>query len=62
MSAQSSKRDGWALRRRGEACQYPSGRRGPTLIHGIAYQEGKKIADIDVASISDYLKGPDCFV
>jgi len=32
------------------------------LINCVAYQEGKKLADIDVEAISDYVKRPDCFV
>jgi magnesium transporter len=32
------------------------------LINCVAYQEGKKLADIPVAEISDYLQRPDCFV
>ena len=32
------------------------------LINCAAYQEGKKLADIPVADISDYLERPDCFV
>jgi magnesium transporter len=32
------------------------------LINCVAYQEGKKMADISVAAISDYLERPDCFV
>ena len=32
------------------------------LINCVAYQEGKKLADIDVEDISDYLGRPDCFV
>jgi magnesium transporter len=32
------------------------------LINCVAYQEGKKLADIDVEAISDYLGRPDCFV
>jgi magnesium transporter len=32
------------------------------LINCVAYQEGKKLADIPVADISDYLQRPDCFV
>lgn len=32
------------------------------LINCVAYQEGKKLADIPVADISDYLEKPDCFV
>jgi magnesium transporter len=32
------------------------------LINCVAYQEGKKLADIPVADISDYLMRPDCFV
>lgn len=32
------------------------------LINCVAYQEGKKLADIPVAEISDYLGRPDCFV
>ncbi len=32
------------------------------LINCVAYQQGKKLADIEVAAISDYLQHPDCFV
>lgn len=32
------------------------------LINCVAYQEGKKLNDIPVADISEYLKKPDCFV
>ncbi|WP_322043448.1 magnesium/cobalt transporter CorA [Paraburkholderia sp. J67] len=32
------------------------------LINCAAYQGGKKLADIDVEAISDYLKKPECFV
>ncbi|MGY4830549.1 magnesium and cobalt transport protein CorA [Sphaerotilaceae bacterium SBD11-9] len=32
------------------------------LINCVAYQEGKKLADIDVSSISEYVGRPDCFV
>lgn len=32
------------------------------LINCVAYQEGKKLSDITVAAISDYLQQPDCFV
>jgi len=32
------------------------------LINCVAYQEGKKLADIGVEDISDYLGRPDCFV
>ena len=32
------------------------------LINCVAYQEGKKLADIDVADISAYVGRPDCFV
>jgi Mg2+ and Co2+ transporter CorA len=32
------------------------------LIHGAAYQDGKKIADIALADAPDYLRRPDCFV
>jgi len=32
------------------------------LINCVAYQEGKKLADIDVEAISDYVVRPDCFV
>jgi magnesium transporter len=32
------------------------------LINCVAYQEGKKLADIPVADISDYLERGDCFV
>ena len=32
------------------------------LINCVAYQEGKKLADIDVESISEYLSRPECFV
>jgi len=38
--------------------------RKPTvmLVNCVAYQEGKKLADIPKEAISDYLKRPDCFV
>jgi magnesium transporter len=32
------------------------------LINCIAYQQGRKLADIPVADISDYLQRPGCFV
>lgn len=32
------------------------------LINCSAYQDGKKLADIPIADISDYLERPDCFV
>lgn len=32
------------------------------LINCVAYQEGKKLADIDVEAISDHVERPDCFV
>jgi magnesium transporter len=32
------------------------------LINCVAYQEGKKLCDIDVEAISDYVVRPDCFV
>jgi magnesium transporter len=32
------------------------------LINCVAYQEGKKLSDISVESISDYVERPDCFV
>lgn len=32
------------------------------LINCVAYQEGKKLSDIPVENISDYLDQPDCFV
>lgn len=32
------------------------------LINCVAYQEGKKLADMDVEDISKYLDRPDCFV
>lgn len=32
------------------------------LINCVAYQEGKKLADIPVADISDYVQIPECFV
>jgi magnesium transporter len=32
------------------------------LINCVAYQEGKKLADIPIADISDYVQRPDCFV
>ena len=32
------------------------------LINCAAYQDGKKLGDIDVGQISDYLQRPDCFV
>jgi magnesium transporter len=32
------------------------------LINCVAYREGRKLADIDIDEISDYLNDPDCFV
>jgi len=32
------------------------------LVNCVAYQDGRKLADIDKREISDYLKRPDCFV
>jgi len=32
------------------------------LINCVAYQEGKKLADIPIEAISDYVERPDCFV
>lgn len=32
------------------------------LINCVAYQDGKKLSDISIEEISDYLKRPDCFV
>ena len=32
------------------------------LINCVAYQDGKKLADIDVEQIRDYVDRPDCFV
>ncbi len=32
------------------------------LVNCVAYQEGKKLADIPKEAISDYLKRPGCFV
>jgi magnesium transporter len=32
------------------------------LVNCVAYQEGRKLADIDKRAISDYLARPDCFV
>src|SRR5471032_2533487 len=32
------------------------------LINCVAYQEGRKLADIPVEQISDYVERPECFV
>src|SRR3954447_19729285 len=32
------------------------------IVNCVAYQDGRKIADISKEAISDYLKRPDCFV
>ena len=32
------------------------------LINCVAYREGRRLADLSVAEISDYLENPDCFV
>lgn len=32
------------------------------LINCVAYREGKKLVDLDIEAISDYLQQPDCFV
>jgi magnesium transporter len=34
----------------------------PMLINCVVYQDGKKLADIPVADISEYVNRPDCFV
>lgn len=34
----------------------------PMLINRVAYQEGRKLRDIDAAEIPDYLQQPGCFV
>src|SRR3954471_10447020 len=34
----------------------------PMLVNCVAYQDGRKLADIDKREISDYLKKPGCFV
>src|SRR5215217_2596817 len=34
----------------------------PMLINCVAYQEGKKLTDVPVVDISEYLKEPDTFV
>src|SRR3989442_14972147 len=34
----------------------------PMLVNCVAYQEGKKLADIPKEDISEYVKRPDCFV
>jgi magnesium transporter len=34
----------------------------PMLINCVAYQEGRKLRDITIAEISDYLRRPGCFV
>jgi len=35
---------------------------GPMLVNCVAYQDGKKLADIDKREISNYVSRPDCFV
>ena len=32
------------------------------LINCVAYQDGKKLADLPIEDISDYVERPDCFV
>ena len=32
------------------------------LINCVAYENGSKLADIDIEEISDYLERPECFV
>lgn len=32
------------------------------LINCVAYYEGRKLADLDIEEISDYLEKPGCFV
>src|SRR5947199_10811363 len=36
--------------------------RTPMLINCVAYQNGKKLADIPIEDISEYVSQPDCFV
>jgi magnesium transporter len=46
---------------RGYHRESPSSTR-PMLINCVAYQDGKKLGDIHVVDISDYVSRPDCFV
>ncbi len=32
------------------------------IVNCVAYQDGRKLADIQVEEISDYVKRPECFV
>jgi magnesium transporter len=32
------------------------------VISGVAYQNGRKLADISIDEVSDYVGRPDCFV
>src|SRR5215470_12703290 len=34
----------------------------PMLVNCVAYQDGRKLADIPKEDISEYVKRPDCFV
>jgi magnesium transporter len=49
-----------AARRRYHRAEIPG--RPPMLINCAAYQNGRKLADIPVADISEYVQRPDCFV
>src|SRR5260221_2747885 len=35
---------------------------GPMLVNCVAYQNGRKLADIPAEDISEYVRRPDCFV
>ena len=48
-----------------DAHRYDGGRASvpaPMLVSCVAYENGRKIADIPVADISEYVHRPDCFV
>jgi len=42
--------------------QYSAGTPVPMLISCVAYQNGRKLADIPIEDISEYVSRPDCFV
>ena len=44
------------------SCGHASLFRRPMLISCVAYQNGRKVADIPIDDISEYVRRPDCFV
>src|SRR5579859_351563 len=50
------------MARRRRLLSFAPFRENPMLVNCVAYQDGKKLADITKAQISDYVARPECFV